>query len=75
MSEDDEAAEHGETPGAGLLPTPERIETMTDAELRELRDLLAVDWEGPEVEAFRQRVAERLGELEPEEEGSEGGET
>jgi hypothetical protein len=70
MSED-EAADRGEDRDTGLLPTPERIETMTNSELRELRDLLAVDWEGPEVEAFRARVAERLDETDPEDEGGD----
>lgn len=60
MTEDeDEAARHGEDEHTGLLPTPERIETMTRPELIEMRDLLA-DWVGPSVEQFRDRVAERL---------------
>jgi hypothetical protein len=65
MEDDDTPGEH---PDTGLLPTPERIDTMTNSELRELRDLLAADWEGPAVEAFRARVAERLGETEADDE-------
>jgi hypothetical protein len=54
----DPAEEHGETT-EGVLPTLERIRTMSKEELTELRDLV-LTWEGALVERFRQRVAERL---------------
>lgn len=65
MTEEEDAGAYGEDADAGLLPTPERIDTMTRPELLELRDLLAGrDWEGPAVEAFRDHVAGRLAETE-----------
>jgi hypothetical protein len=54
----DPPEELGET-SEGLLPTLERIRTMTKEELIELRDLVT-SWEGTLVERFRERVADRL---------------
>ena len=70
--EEDTAAAHGEDEHTGLLPTPERIETMDRPALIELRDLLA-DWRGPAVEDFRARVNERLADTDEDE--GEGRET
>jgi hypothetical protein len=43
----------------GVLPTQERMDRLSVKELKELRDCV-VEWSGPAVEWFRDRVNDRI---------------